>query len=65
MKPIKKKRTGRVIPDLTPEEIQESQIGGTDSETAGEEGPAQSTEGDEGGGGYGRPLEQGDDDQPA
>lgn len=63
MKPHKK-RTGREIPDLTKEEVSE-ELGGTDGEKADDEAPAQNTEGDEGGGGYGRPIELGDDDQPA
>jgi len=60
MKPHKK-RTGAPVPDLTKEEISE-EVGGTDGEDAGE-APAQSTEGDEGGGGYGRPREFGDDER--
>lgn len=64
MKPHKK-RAGHDIPDLTKEEVSE-EIGGTDGETPGDEPGEQGTEGEEGGGGgYGRPREQGDDDQPA
>lgn len=65
MKPPSKKRAGRDIPDQSKEELLE-QIGGSDGETAEEEeSREQGLEGDEGGGGYGRPREQGDDDQPA
>lgn len=63
MKPPSKKRAGRDIPDLTKEELLED-IGGTDGEKTGDEAPEQGTEGDEGGGGYGRPRELGDDNKP-
>lgn len=63
MKPHKK-RVGHDIPDLTKEEVSE-EIGGTDGEKTGDESGEQGTEGEEGGGGYGRPRELGDDDQPA
>jgi hypothetical protein len=65
MKPSKK----REGPDPMKPEIEISQeIGGTNGDTIGEEQrwEESSIEGDEGsGGGYGRPQEQGDDDQDA
>ncbi len=66
MKPTKNKKKSDDTPDLSKGEISEK-IGGTIGETIDEDEPGPSTvEGDEGGGGsYGRPREQGDDDQPA
>lgn len=58
MKPSSEMSAGRGIPDFTKEELLE-QVGGTDGDWQ------DSIEGDEGGGGsYGRPREQGEDDKP-
>ena len=65
MRPSTKRAPG---PDPLKPEIEISEeVGGTNGDTAGEEKKwGESLEGDEGsGGGYGRPREQGDDDQPA
>jgi hypothetical protein len=64
MKPSKKERRDPPNPEI---EISQK-IGGTNGDTIGEEQrwEESSIEGDEGsGGGYGRPQEQGDDDQKA
>lgn len=66
MKPEKKKEAEKT-PDLTPEEMQEGDIGGTSSETGEgvEKEKGDESEGEEGGGGgYGRPREDNEDERP-
>lgn len=68
MKPEKKKEAEKT-PDLSPEEMEEGDIGGTSSET-GEDQEVDKEKHDEsegeegGGGGYGRPRTDNEDERP-
>lgn len=65
MKPEKKKAEKEKTPDLTPEEMEEGDIGGSSSEKDEDAEKSETdTEGDEGGGGYGRSRVPNEDERP-
>lgn len=67
MNPEKKeKKQGEQTPDLTPEEMEEGDIGGSSSESDDDQESEKGvdTEGEEGGGGYGHPRTPNEDERP-